>query len=103
MTLSEFTKQLEKSGFPVAFLHFPKEEPHEPPFICYVIIDDNNFKADGKNYSTTTNVQVELYTLEKDLEAESKVENILSEFPFEKDEGYLDSEKMYMVTYQLTI
>ena len=103
MTLPEFTKLLETTGYPVAFLHFPKEEPHNPPFICYLVIDDNNFKADGKNYSKTTNIQVELYTLEKDMKAENKLETALSEFPYEKNEGYLEDVKMYMATYQLTI
>lgn len=103
MTLEEFAKLLESTGFPVAFYEFPKEEPHDPPFICYVTPGPSQFGADGVVYYSGKNVQVELYTLQKDQEAEEKVETALASFYFLKDEGYLDDEKIYMVTYQLSL
>lgn len=103
MTLEEFAKQLETAGFPVAFYEFPKEEPHDPPFICYLTPGASQFGADGVVYYSGTKVQVELYTLQKDLEAEKKVETALASFYFQKDEGYLEDEKIYMVTYQLSL
>ena len=103
MTLEEFAKQLETTGFPVAFYEFPKEEPHDPPFLCYIPLPTQQFSADGIVYFSSIKVQVELYTLKKNIEAEQKLERALSSFYFEKDEGYLEDEKIYMVTYQLTI
>lgn len=103
MTLEEFAKLLETTNMPVAFYEFPKEEPHDPPFICYITPGASQFGADGRVYYSGIKIQVELYTLQKDLEAEKKVESALASFYFTKDEGYLDSEKMYMVTYQLSL
>lgn len=103
MTLEEFAKQLETTGFPVAFYEFPKEEPHDPPFLCYIVLPATTFSADGVVYFSSTGIQVELYTLKKNIEAEQKVETALNSFFYEKDEGILEDEKIYMVTYRLTI
>lgn len=103
MTQKEFADLLETTGFPVAFYEFPKEEPHNPPFICYLTPGSTQFGADGVVYFSSTNVQVELYTVQKDVEAEQKVENALASFYYLKDEGYLEKEKVYMVTYQLSL
>lgn len=103
MTQKEFADLLETTGFPVAFYEFPNEEPHDPPFICYLTPGPTQFGADGVVYFSSTNVQVELYTVQKDVEAEQKVENALASFYYLKDEGYLEKEKVYMVTYQLSL
>ena len=103
MTLLEFNNLLESTGYPVAFRSFPKEEPHEPPFICYITPGTENFAADGIVYHSNQQVQVELYTTDKDTTAEAKLEEALADFYYIKDEGYIDSEKVYMVTYSLII
>ena len=103
MTLEEFAALLSATGLPVAFYQFPEEEPHEPPFICYITTSPSQFAADGVVYHSGTNIQVELYTLKKDLEAEKKVEDALKGFFYEKDEGNLVDERMYMVTYQFSL
>lgn len=103
MKLEEFAELLESTGFPIAFYQFPKDEPHEPPFICFITTNQSQFAADGIVYYSGINVQVELYTLQKNIEAEKKVEEALSDFFYSKDEGYLDDEKMHMVTYRLSV
>lgn len=103
MTLKEFASLLGTTGYLVAFSQFPAEEPHEPPFICYITIGEEPFSADGVVYYAETKLQVELYTPNKDLAAETAVEGVLSPFFYVKDEGYIESEKMYMVTYQLAM
>lgn len=103
MSQEEFAQLLDTTGLPVAFYQFPEDEPHDPPFICYIVRTPTQFSADGCVYYSGINVQVELYTLKKDLDAEKKVEDALKVFFFVKDEGNLDEERMYMVTYQLTL
>lgn len=103
MKLEEFVKILESTGFPVAFYEFPKEEPHDPPFICYLTLGQENFSADGIVYHSGTNVQVEVYTLQKDPVVEHVVENVLSAFYYSKNEGFIEKEKIYLVTYQLLL
>ncbi len=103
MTLEEFNKVLEKAGYPVAFRHFNKNEKVEPPFICYITPSVDCFAADGKTFYSAQEVQVELYTVDKDINVEHKVEEVIADFYYQKDEGYIESERMYMVAYRLTL
>ena len=103
MTLEDFNTVLEGTGYPVAFRCFPKETSHNPPFICYITPDSDVFSADGKTYHKAQNVQVELYTADKDETAEATVEEALADFYYTKEEDYIDSERIYMVAYNLTL
>ena len=103
MSLEEFAIVLEGTGYPVAFWQFPKEAPHDPPFICYITPGSNPFGADGVVYYSSDNIQVELYTLKRDKGAQKKVEAVLASFFYLKDEGYLEDEKMYMTKYTLSL
>jgi len=103
MTLEEFKEQLETTGFPVAYLEFPKEEPHDPPFICYLVTGQEPFHADGIVYYSSPEIQVELYTNAKDLAAEAKVEEALNLWNYEKEEGFIEEEKIYLATYRLVL
>ena len=99
----EIQELLESTGFPVAYNVFPKEEEHAPPFICWIITGSENFAADDAVYFMAPEVQVELYTPLKEEDAEQRVEEALSAYFYNKDEGWLEDEEMYMVTYQLTM
>lgn len=103
MTLEEFREQLDTAGFPVAYRVFPKDEPHDPPFICYFDYEENTMPADGITYYKAPMIQVELYTLKRSHDAEKTVETALASFYFTKEAGWLDDEQMYMVVYQLSL
>ena len=62
MTLEEFRGILEQSGFPVAYHSFPEKEVPPMPYLIYITPYSRNFKADGKVYSSSMHIQVELYT-----------------------------------------
>lgn len=101
MTLSELHQKLESTGIPTAYNVF--KDPQTPPYICYIVVDSDNLPADGGVYHKVDNVQIELYTSQKDLDAESKVETALSDFFWDKDETPLQDEGVYLVTYQIQI
>lgn len=107
MTLAEFNLILQTTELPVAYRFFPegdkKNPPPNPPFICYLETDTNNFSADGVVYVKVVEFAVELYTEKKDLELEEKVEKALSSFYWNKEEEYLDDEKCYMIVYRLEV
>ena len=103
ITMEEIQGLLEGTGYPVAYNVFPKEEAHDPPFICWLITGNENFAADDTVYYKAPEVQVELYTPLKDEDAEQEVEDALAAYFYTKDEGWLEDEEMYMVTYQLTM
>ncbi len=99
--LEEFKKMLGKSGFPVAYHSFPEGEAPAMPYIIYMTPYSNNFKADGKVYSSSRHIQVELYTQHKDMDAEERVEKALETFYYKKSETGLDGESCYEVMYEL--
>lgn len=92
---------LEKIGLPFAYDHFAEGESPDPPFICYLIPNSDNFSADGRVYYKINEIHIELYTDCKDLSAEQKVEAVLDEhgFFYEKTEVWIESENLYEVLY----
>ena len=92
---------LEKIGLPFAYDHFAEGESPDPPFICYLIPNSDNFSADGKVYYKINEIHIELYTDCKDLSAEQQVEAVLDEHGifYEKTEVWIESENLYEVLY----
>ena len=92
---------LEKIGLPFAYDHFAEGESPNPPFICYLIPNSDNFSADGRVYYKINEIHIELYTDCKDLSAEQKVEAVLDEHGifYEKTEVWIESENLYEVLY----
>ena len=92
---------LEKIGLPFAYDHFAEGESPDPPFICYLIPNSDNFSADGRVYYKIKEIHIELYTDCKDLSAEQKVEAVLDEHGifYDKSEVWIESEKLYEVLY----
>lgn len=84
-----------------AYDHFAEGESPEPPFICYLLPQSDNFSADGKVYYKISGVNIELYTDMKDLSVEQKVEAVLDMHGifYEKTEVWIESEKLYEVLY----
>ena len=87
---------LEKIGLPFAYDHFAEGESPNPPFICYLIPNSDNFSADGRVYYKINEIHIELYTDCKDLSAEQKVEAVLDEHGifYEKTEVWIESENL---------
>ena len=92
---------LEKIGLPFAYDHFAEGESPDPPFICYLIPNGDNFSADGRVYYKINEIHIELYTDCKDLSAEQQVEAVLDEHGifYEKTEVWIESENLYEVLY----
>lgn len=88
-------------GIPFAYDHFAEGEAVDPPFICYLLPESDNFAADGKVYFKANEVHIELYTDTKDLSVEQKVEAVLDEHSiyYDRSEVWIESEKLYEVLY----
>lgn len=88
-------------GIPFAYDHFAEGEAVDPPFICYLLPDSDNFAADGKVYFKANEVHIELYTDTKDLLVEQQVEAVLDEHEiyYDRSEVWIESEKLYEVLY----
>lgn len=105
MTYQEVSNMVKSIGLPTAYHHFEEGESPDPPFMVYLYPGSDNFAADGTVYQSINQLDIELYTDKKDLEAEEKVEFMLKNhgFYYEKTESYLESERMYEVLYEMEV
>lgn len=103
MTLSELNTILKQTGYPVAYSHFNSKITI--PFITYLVHYSSNFTADDKVYKKIDNVNIELYTNKKDLDAERKLEAILdeNEIAYETTEEWIEKEKIFQRIYEVRL
>ena len=99
--MDDLLRVLEETGIPFAYDHFAEGESPDPPFICYLLPQSNNFSADGKVYLKVSSVNIELYTDSKDLSVEQKLEAVMDAYSifYDKTEVWIESEKLYEVLY----
>lgn len=99
--MDDLIRLLEETGIPFAYDHFAEGESPDPPFICYLLPQSDNFSADGKVYLKVSSVNIELYTDSKDLAVEQMLEAVLDTHGifYDKTEVWIESEKLYEVLY----
>lgn len=105
MTYKQVAEMVSSIGVPYAYYQFPNNTGIAPPFVCFYFDSSNDFAADNTNYQRIRPLSIELYTDNKDFTLEQTVENILNQhgLVYSREETYLDSEKMYMVTFMTEI
>ena len=103
MTLAEFATILRTSGYPVAYLAFPANQAPKMPFITYQETGSNNFGGDGKVYKKVRRLQVDLFTAEKDITAEEKLETALDQFFWNKNQSVEETENCQRYTYEVEV
>lgn len=103
MTYKEVKTLLDSAGIPVVYYQWPEGQAPEPPYLVFYYPGDNDFKADDSNYSKVRELTVELYTDQKDFVLEETVEGILSPLVYSRNEAYLDTERMFMVSYETEV
>ena len=101
--MEKITMILEKIGLPFAYDHFAEGESPNPPFICYLIPNSDNFSADGIVYHEIEDIDIELYCDKKDPITEKKIADFLTanKIYYEKQETYIESEKMILVIFEI--
>lgn len=105
MTYRQVAEMVSSIGVPYAYYQFPNNTGIAPPFVCFYFNSSNDFAADNTNYQRIRQLSLELYTDNKYFTLEQTVENILNQhgLVYSREETYLDSEKMYMVTFMTEI
>lgn len=103
MTLADLAKALNTLGLPVAYSHFTSKT--DPPFICYLETNSDNLMADDSVYKEIDNIDIELYTAKKDKALEKRMADLLNSMnmPFEKTSAFINDEKIYKITYEVTL
>ena len=99
MTLEELKIKCEEQGFKYAYGVFKEEV--EPPHLIAITRDTNNFFADNKVYLKDTPIQLDYTYIEKNIEEQNKIENIiLADLAWNKtEETYLPDEDVWQVSY----
>lgn len=105
MTYEDVAKMVESIGVPFAYYHFPEGTEQACPFVCFYFAGSNDLAADNTNYQRIRPLIIELYTDNKDFTLEATVEAVLNQngLVYARDEVFIDSEKMNMVTYTTEI
>jgi len=92
-------------NMPVAYSHFRGEEvPKKPPYMVYIGQGQDNAEADNTYYYSQNRYQIEYYFIEKNEEAEARIEQILLDngFLYEKSEDvYIESENVSVIYYTI--
>ena len=104
MTYKEVENMVASIGLPYAYYEF-KTTDQAPPFLCYLYTDSRDFAADDVNYQRVRPCRLELYTDYKDFTLENQIETVLNQHGlfYTRDEGFLGSESMNMVTYDFVV
>ncbi len=105
MTHEEIAEMLEEAGLPLAYDHFAEGESPDPPFICFLFPHSDNFSADNIVYAEFQDLNVELYTDEKNPELEDSLEAVFHshELFWQKSEVWIETEKLYEVLYTMSV
>jgi hypothetical protein len=108
MTLTQLAEKLLSLGYPVAYSHFINTEENpapSPPFICYLVVDGDTFSADNKPIHESSYLDIELYVKDKNLVAEGKIKDLLTEneLSWSYDEQFIESEGVFKCTFSITL
>lgn len=107
-SLEDLNNILLSTGLPVAYSHFVESDNEPlpaPPFITYLVTYSSNFAADNLVYQQMRNIQIELYTDQKDFDVERKVEEALdqAEVVYQSTEAFIESELLYQKIYEVRL
>ena len=105
MTYKEVASMVASIGVPYAYYQFSEDTAEAPPFVFFYFPGDSDLKADNSNYAIIRPLTIELYTDNKDFTIEAQAESVLKAngLPFSREETYINSEKMFMITYQTEV
>ena len=89
-----------EKGIKIPYSHFDFDREVEPPHLMSTEIDSDNFIEDNKIYFEKCNARLELTTDSRDRELEKRIEEeILFDIIWEKEVTYIQSEKVWNISY----
>lgn len=94
---------LKSTGIPTTYGRFKSAQT--PPYVIYTLDDTDNLVADNAVYYTVENYRIELYSKDRDLVSEAKIESVLNanEISWDKSETYIEKEKLVLMVYEIQI
>ena len=105
MTIKQINDMVQEIGIPFTYYEFPEGTAQAPPYVVWFLSNDNDFKADNTNYCDIEQLNIELYTTEKDFDLEAQVEQVLKshDLASRKESAFVDSEKMQQTSWEMEV
>lgn len=105
MTYKQIAKMIKDIGIPFAYYQFDEDTGIAPPFICYFYEGNDDMHADDSNYQKIENLDIELYTRQKDFTLEASIESALKNagLVYSREETSIDDEKLYEVIFYTSV
>lgn len=105
MSKEAIEHMISEMQIPFEYHHFTEKNTIDPPFLVYIMDESNNFHADGIVYFRVSKLNIELYSDEKDMDLEKKVETVLEKYQktWQKTEDYIEKEQLYEVVYEMEV
>lgn len=106
MTYEEIKTMIESFGLP--FTYYEWREGDTIPNLPYVVFyfpSSDNMSADNHVYQNIEQLNIEVYSKNKNFALENQIETVLNNngFFWEKTESFIDSEDMYEVLYIMEV
>lgn len=103
MTLKEIATMISSIKLPWCYSHF--ERTPAPPYVVYYYPSETDVYADNSNYINKRQLFVELFTVKKDPNAESAVEDVLRNagLTWYKQTDFLSDELIFQTTYEMEV
>ena len=101
MTLAEVKTVLDAVGIPVAYDHFETEQAM--PYIIYKETSTRTLSRDDSVGVKISTIQVELYTVNKNLTLEATLEDVLDSFIWNKTLDFDNEDEYYSSFYEFEI
>lgn len=104
MNLKEFANLISTLGLPLSYYQFHEEV--SVPFLIYYNPSASSIAADNKVIAMKIQLILEVYFVEKDLNLESQIENLLEEneiYYSDIDEIYIETESVFKRSYYITL
>lgn len=101
MTLAEVKTVLDAVGIPVAYDHFETEQAM--PYIIYKETSTRTLSRDDSVGVKISTIQVELYTVNKNLTLEATLEDVLNSFIWSKTLDFDNEDEYYSSFYEFEI
>lgn len=105
MTLQQVNLMVESMGLPYDYYEFPEGTAQAPPFICFFYGPSDDLYADNSNYQGIRQLNIELYTRNKDFALEKTIEDTLNlnGLTFYREESFIDTEKIWQIAYEMEV
>lgn len=105
MTYLEVANIIKQIGLPFAYYSFPINQAPNLPYLIYYYPNNEDFSADNINYIPIVQMNIELYTKQKDFELEKNIEDIFKEngLFYDKSETFIQQEQMFEILYEFNL